>query len=117
MSYKNSKVYQLGYELVLHVETVCRSFPRHEQYSLAQQLRNSSRSIVANYVEGYVRQGHFSADHRRFLIYSQGSCDETKYWLELAKDLELFDGQRLAELVIKYEQLGRMIFGILSKSH
>ena len=51
--------------------------------------RNSSRSIVANYVEGYVRQTTSIKDHRRFMIYSQGSCDETKYWLELAKAIDL----------------------------
>ena len=69
MSYKHSNIYQLGYELALRVENVCRKFPRHEQYALALLLCNSSRSIAANYVEGYVRQTHFLADHRRFLTY------------------------------------------------
>jgi len=41
---------------------------------------------MANYVEGYIRRDLLSNDYRRFLIYSQGSCDETKYWLELGKD-------------------------------
>lgn len=78
MSYKKSRVYQLGYELVLQTGELCRNLPSHERYALAQQLHNSSRSVVANYVEGYIRQGLLAADYRRFLIYSQGSCDESK---------------------------------------
>ncbi|MBI2821313.1 MAG: four helix bundle protein [Acidobacteria bacterium] len=94
MSYKKSRIYQLGYHLALKVESLCRTFPKHEQFALAQQLRNSSRSVVANYVEGYVRQERFKPDHSRFLIYSQGSCDETKFWLELARDIGFLDLDR-----------------------
>ncbi len=89
MSYKRSEVYRLGFRLAILTEQLCRGLHKHEQYCLSQQLRNSSRSIVSNYVEGYVRQTTSRADHRRFMIYSQGSCDETKYWLELAKAIDL----------------------------
>jgi four helix bundle protein len=113
MSYKNSKIYQHGYELTLLVETVCRAFPRHEQYALGQQLRNASRSIVANYVEGYVRQKGSRADHRRFLTYCQGSCDETKFWLELGKDIGYLDEQVYVDLIRRYEELGKMLYSVL----
>ncbi|MCH8820881.1 MAG: four helix bundle protein [Acidobacteria bacterium] len=33
------------------VEEASRKFPRYERFSLAQQLRDSSRSVVANDVE------------------------------------------------------------------
>ena len=113
MSYKKSKVYRLGYKLVLQTEGICRSLPGHERYALAQQLRNSSRSVVANYVEGYVRQGLLSADHRRFLIYSQGSCDETKYWLELGSDLGLIDKKKLEPLLEGYQELTRCFVSMI----
>lgn len=117
MSYKTSKIYQLGYQLALSVEGVCRRFPQREQHALAQQLRNSSRSIVANYVEGYIRQQETSlADYRRFLIYSQGSCDETKYWLELAKDTGLLGENSFMNLSEKYAELSKMIFSVLMRS-
>ena len=105
MSYKKSKIYRLGHKLVLQSEAVCRNFPSHEKYALAQQLRNSSRSVVANYVEGYVRQSLLPADHRRFLIYAQGSCDETKYWLELGRDLGLIEEKRSGQLLGGYQEL------------
>ena len=115
MSYKRSEVYRLGFRLAILTEQLCRGLPKHEQYCLAQQLRNSSRSIVANYVEGYVRQTTSRADHRRFMIYSQGSCDETKYWLELARAIDLIQPESVEELLEGYTSLGRMIYGVLSR--
>ena len=115
MSFKSSRIYRVGYELALDVERICKNFPRHEQYALAEQLRNSSRST--NYVEGYVRQQQNSlADQRRFLIYSKGSCDETKYWLQLAKDMGLLSNDSSERLQAKCSELGKMIFSILIKS-
>lgn len=116
MSYEKSEIYKLGFRLAILTEQLCRGLPEHEQYCLAQQLRNSSRSIVANYVEGYVRQTTSIADHRRFIIYSQGSCDETKYWLELAKAMDLLQLESVEELLEDYGRLGRMIYGVLSRT-
>ncbi len=99
MSYKRSEIYKLGFRLAILTEQFCRGLPKHEQYCLGQQLRNSSRSIVANYVEGYVRQTTSLKDHRRFMIYSQGSCDETKYWLELVKAIDLIVPESVEELL------------------
>ncbi len=115
MTYQKSKIYRLGLEQALLVEAVCKNFPRHEQYSLSQQIRRSSRSIVANYVESYVRQKHYPADYRRFLTYSQGSCDETKYWVKLAREIDLLDDPKFKELMDGYERLGRMIFRTLNR--
>ncbi len=115
MSYKKSKIYRLGFNQALVVEAACKKFPKHEQYSLAQQVRKSSRSIVANYVESYVRQKYFPADFRRFLTYSQGSCDETKYWLELARSIDLVDEATFDDLISKYERLSMMILRTLTR--
>ncbi len=115
MSYKKSKIYRLGFKQALLVETACRNFPKHELYSLAQQIRNSSRSIVANYVESYIRQKYFPADYRRFLTCSQGSCDETKFWVELAREMGLFDEATFDELIEGYERLSMIIVRTLNR--
>ena len=100
---------------MIEVEQICRSFPKYEQPCLARQLRNSSRSIVANYVEGYVRQNLSSRDHRRFMVYSQGSCDETKFWLSLAKELDLAKATSIDGVLKDYRKLGRLIHTVLWK--
>ncbi len=99
--------------MVIETEQICQSFPKYEQPCLARQLRNSSRSIVANYVEGYVRQKLSSRDHRRFMVYSQGSCDETKFWLSLAKALDLAKVTSIDRMLKDYRKLGRLIYTVL----
>jgi four helix bundle protein len=116
MSYKNSSIYQLAYQLALNTEELCRTFPAHERYSLAQQLRNSSRSVVANFVEGYIRQGRLPFDHRGFLIYSQGSCDESKYWLEFGKDIGLVENKVFKELHSGYGRVSIALVSLIRKT-
>ncbi len=115
MSYKRSKIYLAGFEQALLVEEVCRRFPVHERFSLAQQLRNSSRSVVANYVESYIQQKNFPTDFRRFLTYSQGSCDETKFWVEFAWKIHLLDEATYQKVMKGYDRLSRLIFGTLTR--
>jgi four helix bundle protein len=116
VSYKNSDIYRKAFELAVNVETLCRSFPRHEQFALAEQLRNSSRSIGANYVEGYIRQNLLPTDHRRFLIYSPGSCDETKYWLDFGKPIRLIDPDIYHQLLPLCDSLTRMLVSLIRRS-
>jgi four helix bundle protein len=113
MSIKKSKIFQKGREVAIKAEDVCRRLPGWERYCLGQQLRNASRSIGANYVEGYVRQQVYRPDLRRFIVYSLGSCDETKYWLELGRDLKLVDSDGCDALVRTCDEIGRMLLSIL----
>ncbi|MEE8460968.1 MAG: four helix bundle protein [Acidobacteriota bacterium] len=105
----------MGFKQALLVETACRKLPKHKLYSLAQQVRNSSRSIVANYVESYIRQKYFPADYRRFLTCSQGSCDETKFWVELAREMGSFDESTFDEIMEGYERLSMIIVRTLNR--
>jgi four helix bundle protein len=114
MSYRKSAIYQEAFALAVEVEKICRSFPRHEIYCLASQLRRASRSIGANYVEGYVRQA-LKVDQRRFLVYSQGSCDETKYWLEVAKAIGLLDQEHFMAAFGRCEHVSIMLLAVLRK--
>jgi four helix bundle protein len=116
MSYRKSEICQLGFKQALLVEEACQTFPRHELFSLAQQLRNSSRSIVANYAESYVRQKYYPADYRKFLTYSQGNCDETKFWVELAREMGLVDEANFEKLMDGYRRLSIMIVRVLGRT-
>jgi len=113
MSIKKSKIFQKSREVAIKAEGICRRLPAWERSCLAEQLRNASRSIGANYVEGYVRQQVYCADLRRFIVYSLGSCDETKYWLELGRDLKIVDVQNCEELISACDEIGRMLLSIL----
>ena len=116
MSHKKSKIYSLGFDLAIRVEEVCQNLPGHEKYSLAQQLRRASRSVVANYVEAFVRQRSFPKDHQRFITYSQGSCDETKFWLEFAAATGLASKEIAGDLLEGYAEVGKLLHHLFRRS-
>jgi len=51
--FRDLKVYQLAYKLAMEIFVESKSFPKDERYSLTDQIRRSSRSVVANIAEGY----------------------------------------------------------------
>ena len=68
-------------------------FPRSEVYGLTSQLRRSAVSIPANLAEGFKKRGR--ADKVRFFNIAQGSLEECRYYLILAKDLNYGDTSQL----------------------
>ena len=79
-------VWQRAHEFVLGVYRFTDSFPAKEIYGLTSQLRRAAVSIPANVAEGFKKRGR--ADKVRFLNIAQGSLEECRYYLFLAKDLK-----------------------------
>ena len=114
MPYHRLDVYQKSYQLALEVHRISLGFPKIEQYALAQQLRASSKSIPANIAEGMGKQ-ESPADVKRFIRMAIGSCDETRVWLEFARDLEYSDEATQQRLHTRHEEIGRMLQGVVKR--
>jgi len=84
-------VWQRAREFVLSVYRYTRRFPKEELYGLTSQFRRAAVSIPANIAEGYKKRG--KSDKARFLNISQGSVEECRYYLILAKDLDYGDNR------------------------
>ena len=56
-----------------------------------------------------------SADNRRLLTYSQGSWDETKFWVELTREMGLLDEATFAEIMEGYERLSMITLRNLTR--
>ncbi|REC56724.1 four helix bundle protein [Chryseobacterium piscium] len=76
MSYTNLDIYNISFKLFIETHPHTFKLPKHELYELGSQLRRSSDSVVTNIAEGYGRK-NYKGEFIRFLVYSQGSCDET----------------------------------------
>jgi four helix bundle protein len=105
--------YRKAYELSLAIHRESLGFPRFEQYELASQLRRSTKSICANMAEGLGRQTS-PKEVVKFLRMSLGSCDETRVWLEYARDLKYLDTSAFERLYDGYCEVGRMLNGLIS---
>ena len=114
MPYHRLNVYRKSYQLALDVHKLTLRFPRIEQYALAQQLRGSSKSIPVNIAEGMGKQGS-SKDVVRFVRIALGSCDETRVWLDFARDLGYIEKQAHSLLDERYCEIGRMLTGLVKK--
>jgi hypothetical protein len=65
------------------------AFPKSETYGLAAQARRAAVSVPANIAEGFKKRGRL--DKARFMNIAQGSLEESRYYLILARDLGYVD--------------------------
>src|SRR5208282_3525701 len=103
-TFQDLLVWQKAHLFVLEVYALTAVFPRQETYGLSLQMRRAAVSIPANVAEGFRRRG--KADKARFMNMAEGSVEECRYFLILAKDLEYGDTERLAASL---EEVGRLL--------
>ena len=108
-SFKDLLVWQKAHHWVLEVYKYSEKFPQKELYCLTSQLRRAAVSVPANISEGYKKKG--KADKLRFMNIAQGSLEEAKYYLILAKDLGYGDSDELSEAA---ELVGKLLQGYIS---
>ncbi len=96
-------VWQKAHRFVLDVYIFTKAFPREEIYGLTSQFRRAAVSIAANISEGYAKKG--KRDKRRFLNFAQGSVEECRYYLMLAKDLQFNHDPKLEFLMVEVSKL------------
>ena len=77
--------WQRADDLFMAVHRAAMSFPLHERFVLASQLRRAAFSVPANIVEGMTRKR--PGDRSRFLNIAEASLAETAYCLHAAHRL------------------------------
>jgi len=108
-SIKDLKVYNLAYKLAMEVFEVTKKFPREERYSLTDQIRRSSRSAAINIREGYAKR-KYEQVFIRHLNDSLGSCEETRGWLDFAKDCSYITESEHKKLDDRYDEVSAMLY-------
>jgi len=97
-------VWRKAHEFVLAIYQFTAGFPKAETYGLSGQMRRAAVSIPANIAEGFRRRG--PADKARFMNMAEGSIEECRYYLILAKDVGYGDTTILNNLL---EEVSRML--------
>ena len=96
-------VWQKAHQFVLKVYRLTRTFPRSEIYGLSSQFRRAAVSIAADIAEGFKKRG--KADKLRYFNITQGSIEESRYYLILAEDLQYGDFDELRRLLEEVSKL------------
>ena len=106
--FEDLEVWKKAHKLVLAIYKFTRDFPKEEKFGLVSQMRRAAVSIPANLAEGFKKRT--SKDKSNFYNIAQGSLEELRYYLILAKDLGyLGDNQDLLNSV---EEIGKMLYGL-----
>jgi four helix bundle protein len=103
-SFMDLTVWQKAHELVLLVYQFSDHFPKKEIFGLTSQLRRSAVSVAANIAEGFKKRG--KPDKMRFMNIAQGSLEESRYYLILAKDLNYGEPKPLMD---KLEEVSKLL--------
>ena len=101
-------VWRKSHEFVLSVYKITKEFPQYELFGLVSQMRRAAVSIPANISEGFRRKG--KADKLRFYNMSQGSLEESRYYLILAKDLGYVD---TGQLINDIDEVAKLLDGYM----
>ncbi len=103
-SFQDLEMWQLAHAWVLKIYKLTEAFPKHELFGLTSQLRRAAVSVPANIAEGFRKKG--VADKARFYNISQGSLEECRYYLILARDLGYAETNALED---ELDRIGRVI--------
>ena len=102
-SFEDVTVWRKAHAWVLEIYRFTEHFPKQEMFGLTSQLRRAAVSVPANFAEGFKKRGH--SDKLRFYNIAQGSLEECRYYLILARDLNYGDVTRLQESLAEISKM------------
>ena len=114
-SYRDLKVYRLARQLAKEIFALTKTFPQEEKYSLISQIRKSSRSVGAQIAEAWAKR-KYEAHFISKLTDADGEQQETQHWLDTSLDCDYIDISKNRELIGRYQEIGKMLNGMMSKS-
>jgi four helix bundle protein len=103
-TFEDLLVWKKAHAYVLEIYRITKQFPKSEIFGLTAQMRRAAVSIPANIAEGFKKRT--PREKIRVLHISQGSLEESRYYLILAEDL---DYANTAVLLPKLEEVSRML--------
>ncbi len=110
------EIWRSGYDLLMKIYTITKSFPHTEQYALTSQIRRSGNSVIANIAESHGRYSY--QDKIRILYIARGEIVETRSHLTVAFGRKYISIEAFKELNDRYitltKQLNSYIKGIQS---
>ena len=112
--YTGLNVYRKAFNLVVDVYSFVKTLPKEELFGLSSQMRRAATSVPLNIAEGYGRKAN-PKDYRQFLNMAKGSCNEMQVLIDLCVPLGYMRKEDHAVLYAGYDEVGRMLYGMISK--
>ena len=78
-----------------------------KDFSLRDQIRKASSSIMSNLAEGFERGGR--AEFHQYLVIAKASCAEVRSQLYVALDAEYLEEKRFSQLQVMANEVSKII--------
>lgn len=106
--YKELDIWKIAIMITKNVYKLVEKFPATELYSLVDQMKRASVSIVSNIAEWSGRSS--KADNIRFLYMTQGSCVELEAQVLLSEQLGFTNHEDIKEILDELSSLQKMLY-------
>ncbi len=114
-TYKDLLVWQKSFKLTIKILDMVDGFPKGQKTKIiSDQMLRSVMSIGANISEGYGRRQ--GKEMEQFFQYAIGSANETDYWLNICKSVNLISAETFNELTGTCMEIIKMLGAFISKS-
>ncbi|MDQ3108883.1 MAG: four helix bundle protein [Bacteroidota bacterium] len=108
-SFKTLEAWKKARAFRKEISALTKTFPKHEQFKLVDQILRSSRSVSANIAEGYGRYHYL--ENMRFCRIARGSLTETLDHLIVAFDEEYISEEKLLQMEKMHDHCLHLING------
>lgn len=109
-SFKDIVAWQKSSDLTLDIY---KKFGKNHDFGFRDQIQRASISIMNNIAEGCARRSDKS--FRNFLLIAKGSTAEVESMLIIAGKLGYIDDTEQQDLILKTEEVGRLLSGFIKK--
>lgn len=109
LDFRELIVWQKSHFFVLEIYSITALFPNDEVFALTSQMRRAAVSVPANIAEGFKKRT--LANKLNYISHSEGSLEEVKYYLILAKDLQYINEEKYESLNSRSEEVSKLING------
>jgi len=86
-------------------------FKDNRDFSFRDQICRASVSVMNNIAEGFERNS--DREFKQFLYIAKGSSGEVRSMLYLAADLKYIDNELFNELLESYNEVSRLLSGLI----
>ncbi|WP_205503479.1 four helix bundle protein [Rufibacter psychrotolerans] len=107
-NFKELRVWQEAMDLAEAIYLATANFPAHEKFGLTSQLTRAAVSVPSNISEGAGRNSN--KEFSQFITIATGSAFEVETQLLLAQRLKLINNETTEPLLVKVENIQKMLY-------
>ena len=111
-SHRELDVWKRAFAASMEIFALTKGFPKHEAYSLTDQIRRSSRSVTTSITEAW-RKRRYEAAFVSKLNDAEAEAAETQDWLHYAVECGYLDKVPARKLYGDYDGILKTLVGMI----